>query len=497
MLDTTTTSTQSATQPRSRMFRILGLRRRSGKYIKIIPTKWGWFLIALVLFVGGSAGFAEYSMQPDFCRSCHIMEPYYQAWHNSTHKGVACTKCHFEPGLDKTLYGKFQASSQAAKYITNTYGSKPHAEIRDSSCMREGCHEQRLLKGKVDWPVKSVTGKVVTIKFDHTPHLTQERRGKQLRCVSCHSQIVQGQHLVVTLDTCYLCHFKGFEHGRNEKTLGGCTACHEAPKDEIRLTTGVFRHGDYLKRGVTCENCHSDALKGNGEVPRQTCFNCHNQPQQIARYGDTNFIHKEHIQAHKVECSSCHIKIEHNLIAGADISGANVAKQSGTCSSCHEQMHGGPAELFAGKGGRGVPDMPSPMFRAQVDCIGCHKAKHNGDQDAQVTGQTFVAVQQSCTYCHATKYDGVLDMWKKTVAEQLEKAEAAYLQASKAMAAAKLEPVEELRLTRLLDDAQANIRLIKLGHGVHNVNYSTAVLNVAIQNCQEIVKRTSAVAVKT
>jgi nitrate/TMAO reductase-like tetraheme cytochrome c subunit len=495
MADTSTTS--SPTQQRSLLFRILGLKRRTGRFIRIMPTRWGWCLLALLIFAGGSAGFAEYSMQPDFCRSCHIMEPYYQAWHESTHKGVACTKCHFEPGLEKTLYGKFQASSQAAKYITNTYGSKPHAEIRDSSCMREGCHEERLLKGKVNWTIQSVKGHDVTIKFDHTPHLTQERRGKQLRCVSCHSQIVQGQHLVVTLDTCYLCHFKGYEHGRNEQTLGGCKACHDAPKSEIRLATGVFKHSDYLSRGVTCENCHSDALKGDGAVPKQTCFNCHNQPQQIARYGDTHFIHQQHIQANKVECSSCHIKIEHNLTAGADISGANVAKQGGTCNTCHEQMHGGPAELYQGKGGRGVPDMPSPMFRAQVDCMGCHKAKHMGADDAKVTGQTFVAVQESCTYCHASKYDGVLEVWKKTVAEQLEKAEAAYLQAQKALAGSKLEPVEELRLTRLLDDAQANIRLVKLGHGVHNVNYSTAILNVAIANCTEVVKRATPAGIRT
>jgi hypothetical protein len=115
--------------------------------------------------------------------------------------------------LEKTLYGKFQASSQAVKYLTKTYGSKPHAEVRDVSCMRSGCHEKRLLEGKVNWTVKSVTGQDVTIRFDHRPHLTEERRGQHLRCVSCHSQIVQGQHLVVTLDTCFLCHFKGFERG--------------------------------------------------------------------------------------------------------------------------------------------------------------------------------------------------------------------------------------------------------------------------------------------
>src|SRR5690349_8362256 len=220
--------------------RLLGIRRRDkARFLRYAPTKWGWVLVIAILLLGGSAGFAEYSMQPDFCRSCHIMEPYYQAWHASTHKNVPCTDCHFEPGLQNTLKGKFEASSQAAKFITGTYGSKPHAQIHDVSCMRSGCHEKRLLEGKVNWTVTTPKGNVVTIKFDHKPHLTEERRGKELRCVSCHSQIVQGQHLVVTLDTCFLCHFKGFEHGRHEQAMGGCNSCHEAPKAQIRLTTGM------------------------------------------------------------------------------------------------------------------------------------------------------------------------------------------------------------------------------------------------------------------
>jgi len=470
--------------------RLLGLRRREGRFIRFAPTKWGYVVIAFVVMGLVSAGFAEYSMQPDFCRSCHLMEPYYQAWHESTHKGVNCTMCHFKPGLENTLLGKWQASSQAAKYITKTYGSKPHAEIFDESCMRSGCHEKRLLQGKVNWTIKSATGHDVTIRFDHTPHLTQERRGKQLRCVSCHSQIVQGQHLVVTLDTCYTCHFKGLQHGRHEESLGGCKACHDAPKAEIRLSTGVFKHSDYLDRGVTCENCHSDSIKGDGAVPRQACWNCHNQPRQIAKFGETRLIHDEHVNLHKVECSSCHTPIEHNLIAGASVSAVNVAaeKQGGTCGTCHEQMHGGPSELYRGVGGRGVPEMASPMHRAQVDCIACHKVRREKSDAAEVVGQTFLAVQESCTYCHGKKYDGALDAWKATIKAQLEIAEAAQLKANRVLAIVKLDSVDELRARRLMDDADHNIRLVKLGHGVHNVNYSTALLNVARNNCEQVSK---------
>jgi len=476
--------------------RLLGIRRRKGKRIPFVPTKWGWCLVLLLMIGGGSLAFAEYSMQPEFCRSCHLMEPYYAAWHQSTHKNVPCADCHFEPGWRNTLKGKIQASSQVVKYLTNTYGSKPHAEVRDASCLREGCHDRRILEGKVNWEVASTRGEKVTIRFDHAPHLQEERRGKQLRCVSCHSQIVQGQHIVVTLDTCFLCHFKGLQHGRHEQTLGGCVACHAAPKEKIRLSTGLFDHGDYLQRGVTCENCHADSIKGDGAVPRQVCWNCHNQPSLIARYSDVPYMHSTHVSAHKVECSSCHVQIEHHLSAGAErieVSprGSRVRVEGGTCGQCHEQTHAGPAELYRGIGGRGVPDMPSPMYRTHVNCIACHKDRKQGDRTAEVVGQTFLAAQKSCNYCHANKYDGKLEEWKQTVARNLAAAEATYAQAKAALEKSQTTGMDRLRAQRLLDDADHNIRLVKLGHGAHNVNYSTALLSVAVENCREVMKAAS------
>lgn len=499
----TPTDPAPATQPkRGFWLKLLGLRRRPGKRIPFRPTIWGWLLLVGFAGMVGSAAFAEYSMKPDFCRSCHLMEPYYQAWHASTHKNVPCTDCHFEPGLENTLKGKWQASSQAVKYVTQTYGSKPHAEVRDVSCMRSGCHEKRLLEGKVNWETQAVGGGKVTIKFDHTPHLTEERRGKQLRCVSCHSQIVQGQHLVVTLDTCFLCHFKGLEHGRNEQVIGGCKGCHDAPKEQIRLATGMFKHSEYLDRGVTCENCHSDSVRGDGAVPKQFCWSCHNQEKQIARYSETKFMHQTHVTDHKVECASCHVQIEHNLTAGAPKPLASPGIQhavveSGTCGTCHEQTHGGPAELYRGVGARGVPDMPSPMFRAQVDCIACHKAKLQNVETAAVVGQTFVAVQDSCNYCHGTKYDNVLNTWKGMIATQLTAAQNELTATQNALAASSLSSFDKLQVDRLLDDATHNIRLIKLGHGVHNPNYSTAALNVSVQNAREARRLISAVAPTT
>jgi nitrate/TMAO reductase-like tetraheme cytochrome c subunit len=465
---------------------LMGVYHRPGRWFPFIFSTRGWGQAGLIVFLFGFAGFMEYTMEPDFCTSCHIMVPYYTAWHESTHKNVECIDCHFEPGLKNTIKGKWQASSMLVRYITRTYGSKPHAQIEDASCLRSGCHATRVLQGQADWVYRKPNGASVTIRFDHKPHLGELRRGRQLRCTSCHSQIVQGEHITVTLDTCYTCHFKGLQHARSEEVLGGCTGCHAAPKDQIRLATGTFDHQAYIGRGVDCYNCHSDSIRGTGEVPRQVCINCHNVQAHIERYGESNFMHEQHVTEHKLRCTQCHMQIEHSVNAGVQQPGAS-------CVRCHQSMHAGPEELYRGVGGRGVPDMPSPMFRAQVDCIACHRIEEHDTLAAGIVGQSFTAAQQACNMCHGDdadprtgKYADRLGEWKKVLDEKIAAARQAVQSAEAALAGAGMSDIEKLPLARRLADARHNLALVELGHGVHNFNYAVALLSVADEYAREV-----------
>jgi hypothetical protein len=199
-------------------------------------------------------------------------------------------------------------------------------------------------------------------------------------------------------------------------------------------------------------------------------------------------LHRSHVTAHKVECSGCHVQIEHSLIAGAreeSLPSARFGTDSGTCGSCHEKMHGGPREMFRGIGGRGVPDMPSPMARARVNCIACHTIKHSDDQAADISGQTFVAKQERCDYCHGDKYKGSLDDWRKQITLGLAKAETALAAAKSFQSGTAPSTETALKAAQLLDDAEYNIRFVKLAHGIHNVTYATALLNVAVERSHE------------
>ncbi|HLA41376.1 MAG TPA: NapC/NirT family cytochrome c, partial [Candidatus Glassbacteria bacterium] len=177
-----------------------------------------WLLLGIVGLAAFTWGSMEFTSRSDFCNTCHYMEPFYLAWKNSSHRDVNCIVCHYPPGILSTFEGKVKGLEQLFKYATQSYRrSKPWAEITDASCLREGCHETRLLEGKVKFKEE--------ITFDHKPHLTELRRGKKLRCTSCHSQIVQGEHISVTASTCFLCHFKGLD----SEAQPSCTHCHEAP----------------------------------------------------------------------------------------------------------------------------------------------------------------------------------------------------------------------------------------------------------------------------
>jgi nitrate/TMAO reductase-like tetraheme cytochrome c subunit len=274
-------------------------RRRWGRILFVVGV------VGLVVGAAAGVGLWKASTSPLLCNSCHIMKPYVAAWKESKHRNVTCVQCHYPPGFRDTIWVKYQAISQVVKWATQTYSSKPFAEVEDASCLRSGCHDRRLLEGKVTFKRGIV--------FDHRPHLVEPRRGRQLRCTSCHSQIVVGTHIEVTESTCFLCHFKGMKTGRALTPIAGCTGCHGAPKGDIRVGSLRFNHEDVASRGVACQQCHLNVIEGEGAAPRERCFTCHNQPEKLKRYTDTVFVHDFHVAAHNIDCARCHTEIRHRL----------------------------------------------------------------------------------------------------------------------------------------------------------------------------------------
>jgi hypothetical protein len=412
-----------------------------------------------VLFLIFTVGMFEFSTSPYFCASCHIMKPYYKAWSTSKHNHVPCVDCHYPPDVRDKMVLKFQALSQVVKYVTRTYSSKPYAEISDESCLRKGCHETRLLQGTVTFKRG--------IQFDHKPHLTDLKRGKKLRCTSCHSQIVVGNHMEVTESTCFLCHFRGAVVGREMHPIGGCgEKCHKAPDKDMKFGTRIFNHKDFVgSRHVACQNCHLDAIKGDGVAKKERCFQCHNDEKRLSRFTDIDFMHKQHVTDKKVECMHCHEPILHAVRT-------SMEPLQFDCSVCHEHKHNIQKQLYQGIGARGVQNRPSPMFVTNVDCPACHYVRKMNPEATVFLGQTYRAGEDGCIKCHGEDYRGILDEWHKTLKDETAAAKPAV---DKARALIRKSGVPA-RAAQLAKDAEYNFLLVQYGHGVHNIEYAVDVL---------------------
>ncbi len=422
-------------------------------------------ILAIIVAVVGTVGFVQVSSQPWFCNSCHIMQPYYESWTESSHRDIACIRCHIAPGIKAEAMTKVQAANMVVKYFTGAYGTRPWAEVEDASCLRGGCHSNRLIEGGVDFK---------GVHFDHAEHLGEVRQGMQLHCTSCHSQIVQGTHIAVTEGTCFLCHFKGRPPGQ---PLAGCTGCHPSPPRVTSKEGYVIDHAQYVKDRIDCLSCHNEVTHGTGEADQARCVSCHNEPDRLARFGDRQLMHSKHVTEHNIACVQCHTSLDHRIVSLS----TNVELD---CKSCHQEVHRNQQQLYAGVGGHGVEPTPSSMYSARVSCIACHNqaATMPGHDTIQVAGEA------SCLSCHGIRYDNVLPGWQSQMKNKVALVEPVV---ANARSAARALPLGRRAVAdSLLALADDNLTFVREGKGAHNVTYADQLLRAALAFVREAASTT-------
>jgi len=434
-----------------------GIWQRRRKIILIVS---GLLIVAIAANI-----FIFYRIRnPKFCLNCHYMKPYYEQWKTSSHKNITCMKCH--------EYSSSKMLLSTIKYLADSYNPRPRTEIPNKNCLQSGCHEKRLLPAKVKFKGK--------IDFDHSKHLNGFKRGKVLRCTSCHSQIVQGGHIEVTSEVCYICHFKGAAKG---EAITGCPSCHGNPK-------GIVEHGgfmvdldQYLRTGVRCNKCHVDVIKGEGNVPKEKCYSCH--VERIERYEDHQFIHANHITNHGIDCLSCHQPIEHKNIK-------MVKTLEVSCEGCHSKLHSAQKEMYMGAAGKGVENTPSRMFAAQVACDGCHTQVETVKGTHILGDKSFKADKRSCIACHTTGYDEMLDVWENEINKILSELGPRISIATEALKSSGKTGTDLSKGKLFIEDAKYNYKFVSEGRGVHNVEYAVKLLkasNDMLDEAMKIVKR--------
>lgn len=426
------------------------------------------FLSLLVFFVVVLLGSIEFTSHSNFCASCHFMKPFFKSWETSSHKDVECSVCHYPPGggFRSKLRKKIEGLVMVGRYWTKLYvKSKPWAEIRDESCLREGCHDKRLLEGQV------LFNKVV---FDHKIHFEDLKRGKRLQCTSCHSQIVQGEHITVTESSCFICHFKESDH---YPQIDNCNHCH-TKEALVGPQSPRYNHTLVFDNGFSCDKCHSNTILGDGEVPRENCYKCHGEQERLDKYEDTDLMHTEHIFEDKIECNQCHMEIQHKIVKDIDA--------ISDCNSCHKDYHKAQKILYIGEGGKGVDHpMPNVMLEKGLSCKGCH-IFHEEKDGGLITSDTYISDASACESCHGKGFARILKGWEDSTAKKLRQIKSIFKQTQQVITRTNHGKKSDAEAS--LDDAEFNIEIVEQGKSVHNVTFSQELLMAAYKKMLEALR---------
>ncbi len=450
----------------------------------------GLLVFAVASFIGFIALIAlllKATASPKFCGMCHNMTTYIESWRQSSHKNVSCLECHFEPGVWGELKGKWKAQTHVVMKITGTAPPRPHTEISDASCLREGCHSTEQLESK--------TVKFKGVNFSHDTHLSELRRGKKLKCVSCHSQIVQGKHLTVTETTCFVCHF--YDRA-NHQEISNCRTCHTQTKAKLYIDANEnmpFSHKNYVERMVDCEQCHFGIVYGDGHLMDNICVQCHSEPSLLSREYSSEEMHFNHVTTHKVECFRCHAGIEHYIVRERTEKYQKLQQQlkakaltmglhyDNNCAKCHTfNQHNKIHQMYAGEGGIDHKAMPSRMYEAHLDCAGCHLTIYevNGET-RKIKRQGFAELIKSCSDCHGAGYDEMAKHWKEVLGKELEKTRRSLREAS-----VLLDNSKNGKAERLYETAQKNYVFVKNSQGIHNIDYALSLLADCRKRCEKV-----------
>lgn len=424
----------------------------------------GIYGFTFLIFIAISA---EYTSRPSFCPTCHYMESFYQSWRSSSHNNIDCVECHFEPGLSGTVRGKLNGLVQIVNYVSLSYKKRrPWAEIPDNTCSRSGCHEMQEIKDSV-YNFKGVL-------FSHDSHMKEQRRGKTLKCTSCHSQIVQGSHIEVTESTCFTCHFQKSDDPEHKfDKLSDCKTCHDwNNKSRDQLAALRYDHNIVVDNNINCMDCHSNTILGKGEVTKERCYQCHFETDRLDKFEDIEFMHDTHIKTHSMKCYSCHNQIEHKVQQMDPDTPPD-------CISCHSNAHTSMVKLYTGFNGGNVPNTPSAMYLSGINCKGCHVIHEVGLKDVSFSKSG----KSACEKCHGEGYDKLLDQWKQSTEKRLVTINSIYRTVAQNVRNSKSEKKGEAE--KLLNEASHNIKIVEVGKSVHNIQFADKLLVSAYESMKK------------
>jgi hypothetical protein len=365
--------------------------------------------------------------------------------------------------------------------------------IDDRSCTTSRCHpttgegkEGEYWTKKIDYAEFERKDKSkAVIPYVHKTHFDSEKyvEGQEMHCTTCHQHETGKKHFEVSIDKCFLCHFKNLELNVERSK---CSLCHEVPtkplqtqkKEDEESEEKPITHQSLEEKKVACQSCHLQLKRGNGEVREKNCLDCHDNDELVMKeITNKKLMHEKHVAEQTANCFNCHEPIEHKEADYIDIA-------RGQCDVCHPDHHRYQRILLTGEGGRGVPVTPSLMFSVKTNCFSCHKEERtvDGEPVAHGTGK-------ACAACHKEKHEKMAKDWKDITGDELKGAKEIEKEALDAIENAK-DKVTEKKLKEavaMLKEGQGNLVIVENGGGVHNQKFSVKLLDQAMNKFEDAI----------
>lgn len=377
------------------------------------------------------------------CGSCHGMDKQVQSWQHSSHKDVACTACHADPGAAGWVTAKLD---QVAMVLNARSGdvdlSKIVTAVPNERCI--ACHAQQmpyvmqdLKPSKLDANYHSAPQDKSKLEFlpaaaGHDVHLTGEN---PLKCVDCHVKTSHGAETQAGKvddwhNVCLNCHAEQ-KVALPVRNSVSCSACHVqlekvAPADH---NSDAFRksHGQAANQsGANCQQCHMNpgltgqsALGPHGlqpvsltttttvtdnQVPvpkmppgvltagpnvQDACASCHG----ITMPHPQDFL-KDHAKGFKDNpdlCASCHGTKDQGFNMQFSGNPRTLSTTDPTCTSCHAQPMPHPENWLGG--GHQAAATSAPQT-----CEQCHSSKNKANPNSDHSSPQY------CLSCHLSRF---------------------------------------------------------------------------------------------
>ncbi len=409
-------------------------------------------VIVVVLVVAAVWLALRATASPSFYGLFPWLSDYTTSWEKSGHKDVACSECHFIPGVGGSARREAVSLSLLVDRLTGVHSTGAFRFPGNVSCAQDGCHAEILGEsGDVTWK---------GVDFSHARHLKQIKRGLSLACTTCHQQVVHGTEKPVDTSSCMACHLKGLEW---EEDIYRCELCHDmasAPKDR-------YDHSQVVKQKMNCEGCHADITpKQGGEVDPGRCVACHPSGDRAVQFSDVKRVHERHVTQLGFACTFCHHPIKHAVHP-------ITLTDDASCSNCHRGVHEAQRGLYLGVNPvhPGAKPQPDPMAKVHVHCEGCHTAWKKARE-----GEVRSPTGQACNDCHGPGYDKILKQWSSILRRDLAAARKAVDGATAALRGRRIPKAS----TGALQDARAFLRQVERGHGEHNIVFAVTQLDQAV-----------------